>query len=368
VPKFNKGDRVRVRLTSHSPYRGQIGVVDDNPSSYSHPSTSSSDFWYTVRFEYKGLRPAVRFMEEELEAVTDEITREETPAAVELARRSRSDVGNQIVQVSTKRKYFLTALISVLVLAGILIAFNVTGINNNSPTPSGFSSTPINPPLLTEGSSNGTTKLAFATELVEATAGSALPIQPAVKIVDADGNIVTTSTAPVTLTVNNNRAILYGPTTVNAVNGVATFTDLSIGLAGFNYTLTASSPGLTGGISNSFDVKPGTAVFLAFLQEPSASGLASRFSTKVAIVDTFINIVTDSKAEVTLSITPGSGAPGAVLSGTTTQKTIDGVATFSYLSISPENSDYKLTATSPGLISATSYSFNPAEIAENNAQ
>ena len=71
MPKFKKGDKVRVHLDSHSPYRGRIGVVDDKPSMYSSPSRHSSGFWYMVRFEWKGLQPAARFMEEELDAVND---------------------------------------------------------------------------------------------------------------------------------------------------------------------------------------------------------------------------------------------------------------------------------------------------------
>jgi hypothetical protein len=367
VPKFNKGDRVRVRLTSHSPYRGQIGVVDDNPSSYSHPSTGSSELWYLVRFDYKGLHPAVRLMEEDLEAITDEIAREETPAPVKLSRRSRREIRNQITQVSSKRKYYLITLIAVLALTGILVTLNVTGIKDNSPVPPEFSSATTKTPLLTGGSSNETMKLAFATELVGAAAGSAFPIQPAVKIIDANGDIMTTSTAPVTLTVTNGMAELYGTTTVKAVNGVATFTNLAIILAGSNYSLTAISPGLTSSLSNSFNVGPGAGVILDFITEPVASGLASRFSVQVAIRDAFGNIDANSTAEVTLSITPGSGEPGAILSGTTTQKAENGVATFNYLSIDPEKSNYKLTATSPGLISTTSHSFNVAKITENQA-
>jgi len=71
MPKFKKGDRVKVVFSSHSPYRGQIGVVDDEPSKYSSPPKRSSGFWYMVRFEWKGLHPAARFMEEDLEAVAD---------------------------------------------------------------------------------------------------------------------------------------------------------------------------------------------------------------------------------------------------------------------------------------------------------
>lgn len=367
MPKFNKGDRVRVRLSSHSPYRGQIGVVDDNPSTFSRSSTSSSDLWYLVRFDYKGLHPAVRLTEEDLEEVSDEITQEETPVTGKIDRRSRIKIGNQIIQVSSKRKYYLAALIVILALAGILIPLNINGTEDTSPAPPEFSSTPEELPVLPGGSSNATIKLAFTTELAGATAGSTFSIQPVVKVVDADGNILTDSTAEVTLTVTNNRAELYGTTTVNAVNGVATFTDLYIGLAGTNYSLTAISPGLPSSLSNSFNVGPGEGVWLDFVTEPVASGLASRFSVQVAIRDAYGNIDTNSTAEVSISITPGTGESGATLSGTTTQKVIDGISTFKYLSIIPEDSNYKLTATSPGLISDTSRSFNVAKIMEDQA-
>ena len=46
-------------------------MVDDEPSKYSSPPKRSSGFWYMVRFEWKGLHPAARFMEEDLEAVAD---------------------------------------------------------------------------------------------------------------------------------------------------------------------------------------------------------------------------------------------------------------------------------------------------------
>jgi hypothetical protein len=71
MAKFNKGDKVRVRLESHSPYRGRVGVVDENPSTYSSPSKRASGFWYMVRFEWKGLHPSARFMEEELDNAGD---------------------------------------------------------------------------------------------------------------------------------------------------------------------------------------------------------------------------------------------------------------------------------------------------------
>lgn len=368
MPKFKKGDRVRVRLTSHSPYSGHIGVVDENPSSYSTPAGRSSGFWYSVRFTWRGLHPAVRFREEDLEAVTEETFLEAAPATLKPAGQPRWTGRNRVFQVSIKRKYLLATLAVALALAGGLVAYNNWGIKNSPAASSEPSSRLTKPSLLTGESPHETPKLVFATELVGASAGSAFPVQPAVRIVDADGNIVATSAAPVTLTVTNNRATLYGTTTVNAVNGVATFTDLSIRVAGLNYSLMATSPGLTSCLTNSFDVTPGAAAQLVFIQQPVGGGLGSYFSTEVAILDAHGNLVTDSTAEVTLNITPGSGVPGAVLSGATTQRAKDGVATFSYLSISPETGNYELTATSPGLTSATTRSFNPAKITEKKVQ
>jgi hypothetical protein len=59
----------------------------------------------------------------------------------------------------------------------------------------------------------------------------------------------------VTIALGNNpgNATLGGTTTVNAVNGVATFNNLTLNEPDNGYTLTASSSGLTSSTSNSFD-------------------------------------------------------------------------------------------------------------------
>jgi hypothetical protein len=76
-----------------------------------------------------------------------------------------------------------------------------------------------------------------------------------VQIVDGSGNVVTSSSALVTVALGSNPggATLGGTTTVNAVNGVATFGDLTLDKPGHGYTLTASSPGLSGATSSGFD-------------------------------------------------------------------------------------------------------------------
>ncbi|PKF49895.1 hypothetical protein AT251_15440 [Enterovibrio nigricans] len=73
--------------------------------------------------------------------------------------------------------------------------------------------------------------------------------QPVVNLVDNSGNIVS-SNAAVTVSASGG-GTLSGTTTVNAQNGVATFSDLSFsGTVSQNYALSFASTGLTSATSN----------------------------------------------------------------------------------------------------------------------
>jgi DnaJ-class molecular chaperone len=61
VPKFKKGSKVKIGANSPSPYRGQLGVVDKEPTN------DAFRFWYMARIESNGLTTVRRFAEEELE-------------------------------------------------------------------------------------------------------------------------------------------------------------------------------------------------------------------------------------------------------------------------------------------------------------
>jgi alpha-tubulin suppressor-like RCC1 family protein len=76
-----------------------------------------------------------------------------------------------------------------------------------------------------------------------------------VVVSDTDGGVVASSSAPITiaLAANPSGATLSGTTTVNAVNGVATFDDLIIDRSA-SYRLTVESPTLSGATSSAFDV------------------------------------------------------------------------------------------------------------------
>jgi hypothetical protein len=76
-----------------------------------------------------------------------------------------------------------------------------------------------------------------------------------VDVLNSDGSVDTTSSAPVTIALapNPSGGVLSGTTTVNAVNGVATFTTLTIDKAGLGYRLLATSPGVAPATSRAFD-------------------------------------------------------------------------------------------------------------------
>lgn len=87
--------------------------------------------------------------------------------------------------------------------------------------------------------------LRIRTAAAGAPSGGAFTTQPAVEVIDAAGNVVTTATNPVTLGVSAS-ATTVGTTTAVAASGVATFATAGIsGVAGTNYTLTYSATGLT---------------------------------------------------------------------------------------------------------------------------
>jgi len=99
------------------------------------------------------------------------------------------------------------------------------------------------------------------------------PISPAltVRVVDAFGNTVSSSTVAVTIALGNKPAggTLTGTLTVNAVNGVATFNNLVLTKAFSGYTLTATISGLRVATSNRFTITPAAVALLAFGRQPA---------------------------------------------------------------------------------------------------
>lgn len=209
-------------------------------------------------------------------------------------------------------------------------------------------------------------KLAFTIQPSGGVAGVPFSTQPEVIVQDFYGNKVTAYEGSVSLGItpgSGPSTVISGTTTVRLVNGVARFNDLSINKAYPGYTLTARSDSLESGVSGSFTITSGAPSKLEFTVQPSEAKTGMPFETqpKVAIEDIYGNVVTSSRASVTLSIAPDTGAEGAILSGTKTlvaEGGLGGLAEFADLSIDRAGSDYVLTATSSGLTSAKSQAFD----------
>jgi uncharacterized repeat protein (TIGR01451 family) len=105
-------------------------------------------------------------------------------------------------------------------------------------------------------------KLAFYVQPSTAAVNTAISPAVEVEIQDASGNRVTTATNTVTMSIDTNPpdpdGILSGTLSVAAVDGVATFSNLSIDQLGTGYTLKATSAGLTEVISTTFNIIAGT--------------------------------------------------------------------------------------------------------------
>jgi len=99
------------------------------------------------------------------------------------------------------------------------------------------------------------TRLAFDVQPTNAPPGAIISPAVEVDVADQFGNRVA-STADITLAIGTNPGggTLSGTTTVTAVAGTATFSDLSIDNQGIGYRLEASTPGLTNATSTPFDI------------------------------------------------------------------------------------------------------------------
>ncbi len=194
-------------------------------------------------------------------------------------------------------------------------------------------------------------RLAFSRSPRDAMPGVAFSTQPVVLVQDSNGRTVTDSSLPVTLslvyTSGQGDAVLMGTVTVNADDGVATFSGLAVDRAGSGLALRATSGSLTAAQSASFNSLADPDV-LVFAQSPVGPLSRSAFTVQpvVHVQRPDGSTVSNSAVPVTLRIKSGSGAAGAHLSGSLTANAVNGIATFSGLSIDLAGTGYVLEAVS----------------------
>lgn len=99
---------------------------------------------------------------------------------------------------------------------------------------------------------------------------------------------------------------------------------------------------------------------LAVTTQPTDVVVLDAFSPPIQVEIRNINnqLAVNSTLPVTMQLTPGTGTPGASLSGQLVVNAVNGVATFNNLRINQAGTGYTLTATAPNLTSAISAPFN----------
>ena len=192
--------------------------------------------------------------------------------------------------------------------------------------------------------------------------GAGAPITPGVKVAvhDASGNVIPRASTTVTLELlSPTEGTLLGTTTATPVDGIATFSDLWIERAATDYRLVARSGSLSEN-SAAFMVSAGPIAKLAFVSQPTsvAAGAPVTPGVRVAVQDALGNVIPSASMTVTLELV--SPTEGTLL-GTTTATSVNGIATFSNLSIERAASGFHLVATSGSLsVNSAPFAVRPA--------
>jgi Big-like domain-containing protein len=131
-------------------------------------------------------------------------------------------------------------------------------INETKTVSAAINGTPITQAVTVTVTPGPPTQLCFTVQPRTTAVGRV--ITPAVQVTatDASGHVASGFTGPITVAIGTNPAggTLSGTTSAASVNGVATFTNLSINKAGTGYTLTAAAGGFTGATSAPFNIFP----------------------------------------------------------------------------------------------------------------
>jgi len=195
----------------------------------------------------------------------------------------------------------------------------------------------------------------ITTQPAGAVSGVPLTSQPVVQIRDASNNLVGSATNAVTVTIASGTGSVAGTTTVNAVNGVATFTNVQINGVGA-HTLRFSASGLTAATSASIAVTQ-VAASLALQQQPTGAVSGAPLTTQpvVRVLDNG-GVVASTGGGATIAVTASIASGTGSLSGTTSVNAVNGTATFTNLSLTgngPHTLRFSTSSPSLAVVSAS---------------
>jgi hypothetical protein len=199
-------------------------------------------------------------------------------------------------------------------------------------------------------------KLAFRAKFSPTAAGDVISsFQVLVK--DSKNKLLTSDDSPITLSIASGNGALLGTLTASAVNGIATFSGLSIQASGI-HKFRASSGSITAATSSGLSITPGPLASLAIFQDASNATAGAKLpALKLQLLDSFGNLATNSRQKITLSLL--SGPTGALLSGSLIASPKKGIVTFSK-AILKTMGDYTLQAAGGPSMAFSPFTVNPA--------
>ena len=201
--------------------------------------------------------------------------------------------------------------------------------------------------------------LAFPAAIPDVEAGTPFNVQ--VQARDADTNLAENFSGSVSINAAAPaaRTSSAAPQNAAAVSGSATFTNVVLNAAAANYTVTASSAGLTGAVSNNFDVTAAiiAADHLFFSLNPVASLTSGTlFNVEVQARDSSQGNAVDAGFIGNVTLTAAAVGGSSFTAGNVVAAT-NGVASFNVFLNNAANT-YQITASAAGLTDGLSSTFN----------
>jgi len=172
----------------------------------------------------------------------------------------------------------------------------------------GASQSPVSSSTLTITATHPPMQLAFRQQPTNTLTQAAISPAVTVAVEDADGNVVSSATNRVKLTLSGSATGLGGTLSVTPQNGIASFSNLTVSTAGIGYTLSTTSPGLTSATSARFTISQSSTVSTTIsvaLTPGSVTLTPSQTQTFTAAV------AGTSNTAVTWSLSPAAGSISA---------------------------------------------------------
>lgn len=186
------------------------------------------------------------------------------------------------------------------------------------------------------------THLGFQVQPVTTALNTAITPAVQVDLLDSTNAVATGSNAAVTLALQANPggSTLSGTKTVNAVNGIATFADLTLNDLGTGYSLAASSGTLTGAVSSLFDITPPPITMT--VQSTSPAGLVGVGAT---LNGSFTLGAPAPSGGLTVTLSSGTPAHVTIAPATVTVAAGATTGSFTYTGVAAGGSTLSATAT-----------------------